>query len=338
MWSCKNLGRGTVKFVAHGHHRTEPRKELALADWQRLQDAGLKYSGALSEEVKRKIKDSQQVKLKPEVLQAPQQPTDTQHVPPVPDARPPLVTSSTEKSGFRLSLGGVKRKQSFDLDPQEKQGSPKAPKLSRQQTPTDRAQSPIAKDTPLASHRRSSTPKARGSVTKPKGSKTVVLRLGSKAAKAQALLSMSPESRPIAATIQLQAPKPSSRSITPILPQPPPAFPSALPLQSPTNGFGHFDNAAFSGAAPNLGSFRSYDPPAEAELPPASIVKQEHFETTQSPITASPINVLASPFQDERPNEPAATDDIKQEMPPPPRPKLTLKLGGRRTSAQGSPN
>jgi hypothetical protein len=86
----------------------------------------------------------------------------------------------------------------------------------------------------------------------------------------------------------------------------------------------------------NLGAFRSYGPPPEAEDHGSALV-----ETISDAVAASaPVvseNRENTPMSASEQPQNTSIEEAKQDMPPPPRPKLTLKLGGRRASSQGSP-
>ena len=87
----------------------------------------------------------------------------------------------------------------------------------------------------------------------------------------------------------------------------------------------------------NLGGFRSYDAAPDANASDLIAVNQE---SAVSPVTARPAAISAEESTVEPPNEsiPEVSPESKEEMPPP-RKKLTIKLGGARkaSSSQGSP-
>ena len=351
MWRCENLGQGKVKFVAHGPYRGVPRKELSSPDWQNLQSLGLNYTGPLGADVLKKQKEAQKItqeekkttqeekkitqeeSLKFKIQQAEKQLQQAQGGQAAGGmAPPPMVaaeTPSTEKTGFKLSLGGAKRKPSVDLGPRA--ASPKAQKVSRQQTPSATVVTPREKSSPASSQRRSSTPGSRISVSKSKEPNPIVLSLGKRAAaKAHEILTSPSQPGRGSTPNQSQGPAQPSRSITPILPQTS-AFPSAL-VQSPTSSLNYFSGSPFSAdpQAMNLGSFRSYGPPPDTDTATPE-VKHESIETAPSPVEPSPVELAATNGHVSPPAE------ASQGMPPPPRPKLTLKLGSRKASSQGSP-
>ena len=374
MWRAENMGQGKVRFIAHQPFRSVPTKGLTLLDWENLEKLGLQYSGPLSTEVQQKKAQAEQAtSLKLKIAQTQQQlqaQQAAQHpeqaAQPVAVEMPPptaigIAPSVERQPSFKISLGGNKRKQSVDLG--RTAGSPKAPKVSRQQSPADTIHAtPRGKATsgsPARNQRRSSTPSSKASTGKAaKGSKWVALRLGSKAAKAQEILSSPPQSGQSQQQQQGLVP-PVPTSTTPVLPQQPAAFPaSGLAVQSPTNSMNLFSGSPGIGlsASPlqamNLGGFRSYGPPPEvpdADMSPSVEMKQEDSASlvaaSESPAAAvedAPIEVMEKANGDVAPTreevtEEASAAEVNQDMPPPPRPKLTLKLGARRASSQGSP-
>ena len=344
MWRCENLGSGKVRFTSHGPYRGIPKKELSLADWQRLQDLGLSYTGPLSDEILRKQRDVQQVDkeiaLKQRIALTQQQLAEAQNGRVSSEMPPPIAITSTERpvperqQSVTLKLSS-KRKQSIDLGMAPRAGSPKALKISRQQTPTGGAvQTPRAKGSPAAlSKRRSSTPGSKSSASKAKGKKIVVLPLGSKAARAQEILSSPPQPGRITTNgLTPNRTQQASRSITPVLPKPG-AFPPGL-AQSPTNSMNFFASPMQSQPVMNLGGFRSYGPTPDAPAN-SSEVKQESNETTASPVSIIVANGnMSPPIED---SQAVSQRSPAESMPPPPKKKLTLKLGARKPSSQGSP-
>ncbi|KAF2482225.1 hypothetical protein BDY17DRAFT_298166 [Neohortaea acidophila] len=335
MWRCKNMGQGQIKFIPHGKYRTEPRKGLSLPHWQKMQQLDLKYAGRLSKEVHDKQKEDiqQQAQLKLMIAKKEQelQAKIAAQEAAIPAAAPPqLPTPTTEKARIKLNFG-VKRKQSMDLDAPGGAGSPKAPKLSRQPTPTESVASPNRKGSPAGNRKRSTTPAARSAAGKPKGSRTVILRLGRNAAEAQRILLSSPRPQNGATIVPPSITQPS-RSITPTVP-PSSSFPA---FQSPTNSMNYFDTPVVADAASNLGLFRTYGPAPVADAPAAAI-KSESVETVETPVGIQNDIPSTADVADVKMEEPSAVES-KPAMPPPPRPKLTLKLGSRKSTGDaGSP-
>ncbi|KAK5120410.1 hypothetical protein LTR85_006349 [Meristemomyces frigidus] len=328
MYRCEHLGKGKLRFVPHGPYRTVPHKELGVDDWLTLQSFGLTYTGPVSAEVNQRRKSSidDDIALSQRIM--------------VPQEQKPMLpsapTPTAEKSGFKLNLGGQKRKQSVDLTSQ-RAGSPKAQKLSRQQTPNGFAHSPppSRRSPSVASQRRSSTPAPRASLGK-QGAKVVKLRFSQHGkSKLRDIISSAPQSatsRPLLPSQTEQAQ--TSRSITPVLPQPPSSLfpnPHSL-LQSPT---GHNNNNNFFSASPNqtsplnVGGFRSYGPPPDASITTADI-QQDSIETVVSPINGTVSNAMPAP-----PLGVSPPAEGTQAMLPPPKPKLKLNFS-RKPSAAGS--
>ena len=338
-WRCENVGQGKVRFIPHGPYRILPRKELVLSDWEKLVENDLKYTGPVSPEVQKKQRTDESAALRLSIAETQRQLEHAQQSGQsnVPDMPPPsaVVTPSTEKAVFKLKIG-AKRKQSVDLGPRG--GSPKAQKTSRQQSPADTIQTiPRRKASPAQNGRRSSTPGSRSTPGKNKGSLLVVLRLGQCAEKAREVISKPP--RPNSASPATQQGHRQSHAsqvtlTTPVLPLPPSAFPNGF-VRSPDSTLNSFPGSTFA-ASPlqtmNLGAFRSYGPPPETEDHGSAL------RETESDAVASSASVLSenggdTPISASEQTQSASIEEIKQDMPPPPRPKLILKAGDRKASS-----
>ena len=341
-WRCENLGQGKVRFIPHGPYRTVPRKELVLADWENLMKNDMKYTGPVSAEVRKKQgEESSALKLRIAETQRPIEQAQQPGQSIAPEMPPPsaIATPLTERPVFKLNLG-AKRKQSVDLGPRG--GSPKAQKTSRQQSPADSIQAtPRRKASPAQNGRRSLTPRSGAALGKKKGSLPVVLHLGQSADRAQEILSRPPQ--PSSASPAAQPDQGTSHasqvaSSTPILPHQPSSFPSVFAL-SPDSNMTSFPGAPFA-ASPlqtmNLGAFRSYGPPPEPEDHDSAHVEIEPEAVAASPSVVSDVQDITPMSISEQPQN-TSIEETKQEMPPPPRPKLLLKLGSRKASSQGSP-
>jgi transcription initiation factor TFIID subunit 2 len=342
-WRCENVGQGKVRFVAHGLYRLVPRKELVLSDWEKLVGNDLKYTGPVSSEVQKKQQTDESAALKLSIAETQRQLEHAQQSGQsnASDMLPPsaIVTPSTEKAVFKLKIGG-KRKQSVDLGPRG--GSPKAQKTLRQQSPADTIQTtPRRKASPVQNGRRSLTPGSRSTLGKNKSTLPVVLRLGQSAERAQEILSRPSQPKMESSATQQghrQSHASQVMSTTPVLPLQASAFPNGF-ARSPDSNLTSFPGDTFS-ASPlqtmNLGAFRSYGPPPEAEDHGSALV-----ETISDAVAASaPVvseNRENTPMSASEQPQNTSIEEAKQDMPPPPRPKLTLKLGGRRASSQGSP-
>jgi transcription initiation factor TFIID subunit 2 len=353
-WRCENMGHGKVKFIPHGPYRTVPRKELSLRDFENLQRNGLIYNGPMSAEalkaqaLQKKLEIDEASVLKLQIEEAQRQLQQAQQVGQIaaPEMPPPsaiVANPSTEKPSFKLNLA-AKRKQSVDLT--QRAGSPKAQKVSRQQSPADTIQTTLRrKASPAQSQRRSLTPGTKSALGKSKGSLPVVLRLGNSAARAQEIVSALPQparATPTGEQSTLHASAQQPKSTSPALPQQQSSFPTVF-AQSPDRTMNLFPGSTFA-ASPlqtmNLGGFRSYGPAPDADTKASVEVEPMDDEPTLATTDPAPVseNGDAGPITLDDVKEDAPVEEVKQDMPPPPRPKLTLKLGARKVSSQGSPD
>ncbi|KAM3420332.1 hypothetical protein BST61_g3614 [Cercospora zeina] len=147
-WKVQHLGKGKMRFYNYGdRYRTKPAKSDGLS-WDAYQDLeayGLRYTGPLARETVQAIKEREEAKAHKirlsqqqreqreresmEATMALQQQASLSMPPPV---IPPTPTE--QKSGFKLSLGSLKRKASADIaSPRE--ASPKVVKASKASTP-----------------------------------------------------------------------------------------------------------------------------------------------------------------------------------------------------------
>ena len=343
-YRCQDRGNGKVRFYQYGsHYRTVPTKGLSLDDYLNLENYGLRYNGPLSAATKKHTADKQQRDqadaLKLQIAQTQQQLQSAQTAVQG-DQTPSASTPSVERSGFKLSLGlggAAKRKASVDLS-QQRDASPKAPKLSKASTPSSIAQNSQTKKTAADAQRRSSTPITKASGGKQK--KIVTLRYGKGlTAKVQHVLSETPKPSPaVTASISSQsALQKPSRSITPVLPKQTSPFPQPPSLlQSPT-GSAFFNSSEFAQPPTlNLGGFRSYGPAADTAnvvVSPAAEVKNENSDTS-SPLSIT--NLPPAPPSLTSASPPAVGDGV---MGPPPKPKLKLRLSSKPAGGgQSSPD
>ncbi|KAK3047650.1 Transcription initiation factor TFIID subunit 2 [Extremus antarcticus] len=323
MWRCENLAQGKVKFTAHEPYRQKPSTPLDLQQWEKMEDLGLRYTGRVAAGVvQKKQQQTTEAALKLKIAR-PEAPVGQLNgdMPP-----PSAITPSTEKPGFRISLGGgTKRKNSVDLG--GRAGSPKVPKISRQQSPAA-ALASTSKKSKASPARRSSTPSTKGSIGKVKPSRVVVLNLGLNSALAHEILCVPP--RPAALARKPSATQ-ASRSITPLSPHPAVFSPS---IMTPTNGANFFGGGSAFASPPqamNMGGFRSYDPVPVATspmdtTPPVDAKQEVAAESPEDYDDEMPLAMLAK-------SQPQERAEVKeQEMAPPaappvPKPKFTLKLG-----------
>ena len=356
-WRCENLGQGKVKFVPQGPFRATPGKDLSFKDFELLQRNNLIYAGPISAEARLLQKKQQQEQqqqqnkvdeetaLKLKIADAERQLHEQQiqqaSQPAISEMPPPsaLTTPSTEKPAIKLNFGAMKRKQSVDMS--QRAGSPKAQKVSRQGSPADtiHASSKQRKASPATSAKGKSPTPARSTAGKTKGSLKVTLKLPGSAERMREILDTPSKSSGGAEVATLQP-----KSVSPALPQQQSSFPA--PFGQAADGAGAGFSASTFSASPlqtmNLGGFRSYGPapdvdantPAEVEQPAAAP------ESPDVPLAATFAarsgRGPAEPETNGEVKKEAVMEEVKQEMPPPPKPKLTLKLG-RRASSQGSP-
>ena len=341
-WRVINAGRGKVRFLPHGAYRTAPTKGLPVEDWNYLQELKLQYSGPLDEEiVKKRAAEREMAEVARQLEQAQRLAAieatraaaaaqQQQAAMPPPTTLPPPIP---EKTGLKISLGGgVKRKQSSSSTPRE--GSPKAQKQIRQQTPNGHVGSPIPRDSPITGPapkiRRgsSSMPSSAGPVIKKSGRKIVKLRFSrASSAKVASILSRPPRPRPRPSNDQHSS---AGRSNTP-----------SFSLHSKSaNGSGNgqgsslISPSSFS-ASPsqaqslNMGGFRSFGPTAEpAEAKP--IKKESSFSDSKYSSHSSAHKISKSAASSAAPSPTAATpggDGLA-----PPKKKFTLKLGAKKSS------
>jgi len=335
-WRVINEGHGKVKFLPHGAYRTAPTKGLPFDDWTYLQELKLQYSGPLDEEIvkkraaerevaelQRKIEQQQRLAAL-EATRAAAAAQQQQSAMPPPSILPPPIA---EKTGLKISLNtGVKRKQSASSTPRE--GSPKAQKQARQQTPNGYTGSPIPRDGPITAPapkiRRGSnaTPAPTGSVTKKSGRKIVKLRFSrASSSKVASILAKAPRPRPRPSNDQHSS---AGRSNTP-----------SISLHSKSaNGSGNgqgsslISPSSFS-ASPsqaqslNMGGFRSFGGPT-AEPVEAKPVKKESGYADPSRRPAYKVNKSAASSAAPSPTATTPGGDGAA----PPKKKLLLKLGG----------
>lgn len=338
-WRVINEGRGKVRFLPHGAYRTAPTKGLPFDDWTYLQELKLQYSGPLDEEiVKKRTAEREMAEVARQLEQAQRlaaieatraaaQAQQQQSAMPPPTSLP---TPIAEKTGLKISLGGgIKRKQSNSSTPRE--GSPKAQKVIRQQTPNGYAGSPVSRDSPITAPqpkiRRGSTPASAVPVIKKPGRKIVRLRFSrASSAKVASILSKAPRPRPRPSNEQHSA---SSRSNTPGVSQ----------HSKSTNGNGgsgqgssltspsSFSASPSQAQSLNMGGFRSFGPSAEPAEGKAA-KREAGYGDSKFSSHSSAHKISKSAASSAAPS-PTATTPGGDGMAPPKK-KFTLKLGAKK--------
>nr|POF00404.1 transcription initiation factor tfiid subunit 2 [Quercus suber] len=326
-----------IRFISHGAYRLRPRRELSLEDWEDIQkhrdanDEPMKYSGPLSMKVRKVIQrmnanfaeDGEKpikLSLGGSSVQLAQTPTSHQINGTLPHVAA-LPIPVTEKTGFKLALGGPKRK-SEQAGVTSREGSPKAPKIHNAQTPGAKAKSPklTTKSSPFDVDRSRRT--SDSNLRAPGGK--ALTRL----VKLNISLSLS---RKIKHIMSLP-PKPSiavAKSATFPASQRTPSLTSSTPLLGPKSPLANFPagNNFFSPSAPvnsNVGGFRTYGPSPEA-------IKAEDMDgpvssTTAQHIPPSPVSIKK---EDAVASNGMSVSPVEN-MPPPMRPKIKLKFGAKR--------
>lgn len=149
-WKVEHTGKGKLRFYTHGkQYRTTPAKSIGLSwdAYQDLEDYGLRYTGPLSAETKKELNNREQaktLKIKIARLEREQRERESMeatialqqqasYIMPPPASIPP--TPIDHKSGFKLSLGGLKRKASVDIGAASREASPKVVKVNKSSTP-----------------------------------------------------------------------------------------------------------------------------------------------------------------------------------------------------------
>lgn len=341
-WRVVNEGRAKLRFLSHGEYRTAPRKGLPFDDWTILHGLGLKYNGPLDEDVVKKQKAEKEVaELNLQLEEAKRRQEQARHMQAIEATRaaaqsqsqqtamgPPMTlpTPVAEKPALKLSLGANnKRKQSTSSTPRE--GSPKAPKLARQQTPSGYAASPRESPTAAPKGRRGSTPASSAPTIKKPGRKIVRLPIGRLSSKIASILAKPPRpSKPTASRPSVSGQDPD-RSTTPSLSH------AGQSVASPSS-FSASPSQAQQ-AALNMGGFRSFgptEPAAETKAP-----KREHSMAPKHSSNGS-VNKISKSAASSAAPSPTATPAPGGEGTAPPKPKFKIKLGGpKRPSGAGSP-
>lgn len=322
-----------------------------------MRGLGLSYTGPVAPEaVKRRQSSEEEVSIRKQLAQQQQQ----QGMLPSPTVAP-TPTTELPGGGFKLKLTAPsKRKVSVDVSDTSRAGSPKALKVSRQQTPAGgnvhAASPPPPKRSPsVASQpRRGSTPLAKIATAR---SKILKLQVKSPAARSRlAEITARPPNKGAGApppTTQAQAQVELHRSITPVMQPPSSLFQSPTASPAPAlalnpggfRSYGSFSEASPTAPGTNLGGFRSYElPPADGASAPVVEVKRESFDAAISPLAA--VSPISGSFSTGMPvagyGALSASSPVEggvgTSMPPPPKPKtLKLKLGGpKKPSVDGS--
>lgn len=342
-WRVVNEGRGKVRFVPHGAFRFAPEKALPIEDWQYLQKLGLKYSGPLDEEVVKKRKaevEMAALRLKIEqtekmaAIEAARAAAQSQQA-----AMPPPTTlpmSNSEKAPLKLNFGqSHKRKSSTSQTPRE--GSPKAQKLARQQTPSGFAGSPAPRQSPSTAPkaRRGSTPSSAAPVLKRNQSSIVRLKFGKMAgAKAASILSRPPKPKHATSgrlpSIGKDSHFSTSRqdvSSSKEQRQTPTESVTGNSVLSPTS----YSASPSQAQALNLGGFRSFGP-----TEPAATIKREPETETKISTADNGVSKISHSAASSAAPSPTTTAPGGAGLQAP-RKKLMLKLGSRKSSGAGSP-
>ncbi|KAF1819624.1 uncharacterized protein K489DRAFT_412924 [Dissoconium aciculare CBS 342.82] len=330
-YRCRHVGKGKMEFYREGAFLSEPSPRIGLSveDYVELEANHLRYTGPLSSATKKYIseKKNQQSQIDSLKLKISQTSMQAQHAQsqPVAEMSPPLsaVPTTTERTGFKLSLGGVKRKMSNDVT----QETPKVVKLGKLSTPKN----------PMANHRTTSTPTPRP-IVDAQNSVVAILRLRNESTRRRAkdILLAAPKptikSAPNGSTpASSQARPPLPRSNTPNVPnQHPASLAQAKTFQSPTtqpaSSFSPPSSFATSKnqASTNLGAFRSYGSAGKESQSKASSANPIKFRPS-APGTASPSNGAIRPPPPS--SKAAEVGSSANDEPPPLKKKFTLKLG-----------
>jgi transcription initiation factor TFIID subunit 2 len=328
MYRCRHLGKGKIRFYREGAYRTAPSSRIGLDvdDYTVLEANNLRYTGPLSTATKKYIeeKKSQQAQIETLKLKPPQASAQALNAPSqsLAEMPPPLsaVAMNAERTGFKLSLGGIKRKMSNETT----QETPKVVKLGKLSTPKN----------PAAIHRNIiSTPAPKLSVDSQSGVVTILrLRKENARRRAKEILSSIPrstiKSSPGAATpAPSQARPPASRSSTPSVPSQHPAKSSQSPVVQPSTSFSTPSTFAKGSNSPslNVGAFRSYAGSGNDPQPKPQPTNPGKFRPDTSG-TASPVIGVVRPPPPPPSSDVAGANDSAKDEPPPQKKKFTLKF------------
>jgi transcription initiation factor TFIID subunit 2 len=326
MYRCRHLGKGKMRFYPEGPYRTAPSPRIGLDvdDYMVLEANNLRYTGPLSTATKKYIveKKAQQasienLKLKisqsTAQLQTAQSQSVTEMLPPA-----SAVSANAERTGFKLSLSGAKRKMSNETT----QEPPKVVKLGKLSTPKN----------PAAIHRNISTPAPRSGADLQSGVVTILrLRNESTKRRAKEILSSIPrptiKPSPGAGTpAPSQSRPPASRSSTPSVVGQHPAKSLQSPAMQPSSSFSPPSTFAKVSDSPslNVGAFRSYGGSGNDSQQKPQPTNAGKFRPDTSS-SASPVNDAVRPPPPA--SNAAGTFDPAKDDPPPLKKKFTLKLG-----------
>jgi transcription initiation factor TFIID subunit 2 len=358
-YRVKHLGKGKLRFFQYGTtYRTRPSKGLDWDDYTSLEEHGLKYTGPLSRETRKFLKEREEhknlelriAKTARELEQANSYAATTvwqQFRAPAPTAGPASITAlppavSTpieQKSGFKINIPApAKRKASMDLSA-HREPSPKVMKVNKVATPGSAPRAAIAN-----APRRPPTP----STVKASKRKLVALPLsisGSK--KVREIISRPPQpgrastSQPPAKKLVLSRKNSQSTTTsshnksTGVLKSPstgtawsppPPSLTSGSQQQNfNLGGFRSFGHAA-SDAPPPSASFRSLSSAPESLSSPSRSFSGSSASRARPGV--KPLSSLS----------PKTSAEGTAAMPPPPAKKFTLKLGGPKTPRPPPPS
>jgi len=324
-YRCAHEGRGKIRFYQQGAYRKTPSRGLAWDDYEELEALNLRYTGPLADDTKRRLEYRAMESRKAQAQEQIRVNTSISMPPPVLSA--PLATPVNERSGIKLSLGGLKRK---STDGPAVESTPKSIKLTKTSTPSA-----------------SRKPSFAG-----KPSKVIVLEFGMNSMnKVRSILSSPPRpGRGMAGLSPTSSFQQSSRLVSPGAPQPassfaqpgssfqspssstitspPPSLTASKPLNLNLGGFRSFGAGASSSAAPFVSSpVSEVAPKVEKASPPAPKALSGSPPHPLS-LTNRVPSISGSP--------PATAGSAAPALAPqPPKKKFTLKLGPRPAGGGG---
>lgn len=347
-YKVEHQGKGRMRFYQYGStYRAKPTKGLEWEDYENLETLGLQYTGPLAGETKSQLTNRQReaerkaeearrasedaIRQSYAATTAWQSQAAASNMPPPPLPSSAASTPVEQKSGFKLSLGGPKRKASVDLAAQ-REDSPKTIKINKASTPGTAPKNLAA----------GNNTQRQSSVSAGKSAKVVFTLSIAGYRKARDILSRPPvpgrAATSLPPTQKIVLKKSAKSAVSPMgPPQSIEQHTSPVPVSSLTAGpalklnLGGFRSFGGGGSAasppPAAGSgFRSLSGPPDSISPPPAITSLTsgtppgHPHGHPAPLSLSGgVRSLSSmsPVQDE-----------KATAPPPPKKKFTLKLGG----------
>lgn len=326
-YRCKYEGQGKMRFWQQGAYRTAPSRGLAWDDYQLLEEHGMRYTGPLGDDTTKQLKLREKQIANKEANEAAKLRIKTADEVIGAMGPPPLTATPTnERTGFKLSLGGMKKRPS-DAG-QLREGNAKVPKLSKPSTPGSLSR--------------------RSSVAGKTGGR-LVLNLSIAGSKRMQEIVSSP---PVPGRgMSGRSPSVSQqKSRTPSMSQQGSSFAHPSVLNSPSGGTQNSPRSSFSAPMPinlNVGGFRSFGgaPDANANTSfTASPSGEAHKAESASPLGSNgfanspqPLTSLTSLTS----MSPPAAGNGAMAPPPgpaPPKKKITLKLGGPKSGTSSGPN